>query len=98
MNYNHTGADVQDVKQAIAHTIYCLETQGWMPDYYDYQSTQTSRVNLALRSFIPDEGEKGAVTTLRWHVRDGQFNVGGRNISYQRFHFGIRAGVEMKGA
>lgn len=97
-------AEVQDIKQAVAHVIYCLGTQGWMPDYYDYNSPETSRVNLAIRSFVPpsereiaEGGLKGAVPALYWYVNDRQFSVGGRDADIRNSDRGVRAGVRKKG-
>ena len=91
-------ADAQDMKQAIAYVIYCLETQGWMPDYYDYESPQTSSVNLAINSFVPDEGSKGAVPALRWCVDHGRLGADGCDADSQGSGNGVRAGVRKKGA
>ena len=92
------GASAQDVKQAIAHTIYCLETQGWIPDYYDYNSPETSRINLAIESFVPDEGSNGAVPALSWRVSNRRFFADRSNADFQRSNSGVRAGVRKKGA
>ena len=91
-------ADAQDMKQAIAYVIYCLETQGWMPDYYDYESPQTSSVNLAINSFVPDEGSKGAVPALYCNVYFGQFIVDRNFADNSVPDSGVRAGVRKKGA
>lgn len=97
-------ADAQDMKQAVAHTIYCLETQGWIPDYYDHKSPETSRVNLAIRSFVPPtdreiaQGSKGAVPALYWNVSTRQFDVGRYYADIQAPIRGVRAGVRKKGA
>ena len=96
-------ADAQDMKQAIAHTIYCLETQGWIPDYYE--SLNYSRVNLALKSFIPPtereiaEGQKGEVPAQLWFVSERQFKASGGYRADDRFsNLGVRVGVRKKGA
>lgn len=91
-------ADVQDIKQAVAHTIYCLETQGWIPDYFDYNHPETSKVALAPKSFVPDEGSAGAVPALGFRVRYGRFRVGGNNVGSQDYDGGVRGGVRKKGA
>jgi len=97
-------ADAQDMKQAIAHAIYCLETQGWIPDYYDYNSPETSKVNLAIKSFVPPtereiaQGSRGAGPALYWDVRNGQFNADRRAADRQYGSVGVRAGVRKKGA
>ena len=76
-------ASAQDIKQVVAHTIYCLETQGWIPDYYDFNSPKTSRVNLALKSYVPDEGSAGAVSALGFGVGAGRFRVDGGDADSQ---------------
>lgn len=91
-------ADAQDLKEAIAHAIYCLETEGWMPDYFDWQSPQTSRVNLALKSFVPDEGGAGAVPALSWVVDLGRYGVGGDTAAYRFSSRGVRGGVRILGS
>lgn len=95
-------ADAQDMKQAIAHVIYCLETQGWMPDYYDYESPETSKVNLAIRSFVPPteseiaQGSKGAVPALDWFISIRRFVVVRYDAVIQYSYVGVRAGVRKK--
>ena len=89
-------ASAQDIKQAVAHTIYCLETQGWIPDYYDFNSPKTSRVNLALKSYVPDEGSAGAVSALVLFVNIGQFDVDGNLADVQDCYGGVRGGVRIK--
>lgn len=88
--------DVQDLRQALAHAIYCLEAAGWIPDYFDYDSPQTSRVNVVLRSFIPDEGVKGAVPVSSWGVRHKQFRAVKHLTEDPRDSAGVRAGIRMR--
>ncbi|MEK7523482.1 MAG: hypothetical protein AAB588_00440 [Patescibacteria group bacterium] len=98
-----SSADAQDMKQAVGHVIYCLETQGWMPDYYDYNSPETSKVNVAIKSFIPPteseitQGSKGVVPALCWFVYSRQFFADRDFADSQVSGFGVRAGVRKKG-
>lgn len=91
-------AEAQDIKEAIAHAIYCLETEGWMPDYFDWQSPKASRVNLALKSFVPDEGSAGAVPALFWNVRKRLSYVDGYDAGYRYSDGGVRGGVRIFGS
>lgn len=85
----------QDIKEAMAFVIYCLETQGWIPDFYDWNNVRNSRVALALGTYIPDEGAAGAVAALNWFVRCCQFGVVGRYADNQFSYGGVRPGVRM---
>lgn len=99
-----TSADAQDIKQAVAYVIYCLGTQGWIPDYYDYKSPETSRVNLAIKSFVPPtesemaQGSKGVVPALYCDVVSRQFRAVRYDAGNQYSDVGVRAGVRKKGA
>lgn len=91
----------QDLKQAIAYVIYCLETQGWMPDFYDHQHPETSRIALAPGTYVPppDKGQVGAagcVPALRWGVGVGQFDVGARGAGHRDSAYGVRGGVRIR--
>lgn len=85
----------QDMKQALAHAIHCLNTQGWIPDFYDWNNPSGSRVALAPRTYVPDESSAGAVPALFWGVDFSQFNVGGRDAVRRVSRNGVRGGVRI---
>jgi hypothetical protein len=85
--------EFQNIKQDIAHVIHCLNTQGWIPDYYDGDNVADSHVNLALNTFIPDESKAGAVAASYWGVYRRKFRLGGDNAADRNPSFGVRVGV-----
>lgn len=83
----------QDSKQALAYIMHCLNTQGWIPDFYDDNDPANSRVALAPETYIPNESSAGAVPAFDWRVVSGQFGAGGYLADGQRSGVGVRPGV-----
>lgn len=90
-------ASVQDIKQAIAYTIYCLKTYGWIPDCFDSINPENSRLLLALKSFIPDEGLDGAVPALYWFMCNSQLFVHRTHVNRRDSNDCVRVGVKKRG-
>lgn len=85
----------QDIKQDIAFVIYCLETQGWIPDFYDSKDVENSRVALALNTYAHDESPAGSVAGLYWYVDVGRVNLLGYHADNRKSFSGVRPGVRM---
>ncbi|MCK9186701.1 hypothetical protein M0P48_04685 [Candidatus Gracilibacteria bacterium] len=83
----------QDVKQALAYVINCLNTQGWVPDFYDWNSLESSKVVLAPETYIPDGAGDGVVPAFHWSVNNGQFAAGGSVADTRCITLGFRGGV-----
>lgn len=83
----------QDVKQALAYVINCLNTQGWILNYLDYNDVTNSKVALAPETYIPDESSAGAVPAFYWGMGGGQFFADGYGADSQYTNFGVRGGV-----
>ncbi|MCK9186317.1 hypothetical protein M0P48_02670 [Candidatus Gracilibacteria bacterium] len=83
----------QDVKQALAYVINCLNTQGWVPDYYDWNNLASSKVVLAPETYIPDESSAGAVPAFYWNTNSGRFRAAGNSADLQFTDNGVRGGV-----
>lgn len=83
----------QDMKQALAYIIHCLNTQGWIPDYLDYDGPAKSRVALALETYIPNESSVGGVPAFNWNAHAGRFIANRSGADDQDSSFGVRVGV-----
>jgi hypothetical protein len=86
--------EAQTYKQAVAYIIYCLVTQGWMPDYIEGKDLGNSRVSLALKSFNPGGDQSPLIT---WYIggAEGQFSTGDYDAKRQESFIGVRVGVRM---
>ncbi len=92
------GVRAQDAKQALAYVINCLNTQGWIPDCYDWDDTSNSRVALASETYIPDESMPGAVPAFYWIMHHARFYADRRNAGYRDTDSGVRGGVRKNNA
>ncbi|MBI4234678.1 hypothetical protein HY604_00055 [Candidatus Peregrinibacteria bacterium] len=91
------GVRAQDAKQALAYIINCLEMEGWVPDYFDYENPENSRVALAPETCIPGRSRTGEVPAFYWHTNTpnpGLFYAGGNCADDLSIAiFGVRVGV-----
>lgn len=85
--------EAQDARQAFAYYLHCLTTEGWIPEYYDFQELAKSQVALAPATYLPDESSAGAVPALGFDTNDKQFNAGGNLADLQYYYYGARGGV-----
>ena len=95
LEYFNSGASLQNVKQALAYTIHCLETEGWIPDFDDSDHPETSRVALAPMTFLPDAYGGGQAPVLRWDESGKRYGVGGVNVTGKHRTHGVRIGMEI---
>lgn len=98
--------DAQDIKQAIAYIIYCLEIYGWIPDCQDCDDQdcqdcddQADASNLVIKNCVMGATGSGepAVPVLSWSISDGQFKVDTYSAKNEYCFEGVRVGVRMKG-
>lgn len=98
-----SGVFVQNLKQAIAYTIYNLEALGVVPEYAAYAIPGSSEllpaeagINLANDSYIVSVGiQNGHSPGLWWDLRKKQFFVSGGagSLSYKSVRLGMRLGL-----
>jgi len=90
-------ASYQNLKEMLAYAIQCLKTQGWIPDFYDWNDIANSRACLAPRTFVPKvEGTNaGAVPDSCWYVSGGRFLVGRSDADGRYSNSGMRGGVRI---
>lgn len=93
-----TNVRAQDAKQALAYVINCLNTQGWIPDSYDWSDVANSKVALAPETYIPDESSAGAVPAFVWSVDSLRFYAGRVSAVNQDTNPGVRGGVRKNNA
>lgn len=106
------GVSAQNLKQAIAYIIYCLETEGWVPDLYSYNS---QNILITPGTYIPDELSVmpawirriftllrpnedgiGAVPALFWNSTLKRFTVYRARQDMQSEQFGVRLGKRVQ--